>query len=193
MSFCTLYSLPSDRSDSSPEPEMNSERLFCDSCGAPLEIPDGVSFVTCQHCRTPLKVQRNQSVHYTQKVSAEAPDLEPPPVVFHENSKQEELEALDRKWSTQRENLLNTDRSVPTEAAASSALFFALTFGILALLVGIVFGFLGFLTGLVIFLVTMGNAKHRANLARDYKNAEEEYYRHRQAIVSGCSINEVAP
>ena len=45
---------------------MNLEPICCGSCGASLDVPDGVQFVNCRHCGTALKVQRTDSVAFTE-------------------------------------------------------------------------------------------------------------------------------
>ena len=45
---------------------MDLERLTCGSCGASLDVPEGVLFVNCRHCGSSLKVQRTDSVAFTE-------------------------------------------------------------------------------------------------------------------------------
>lgn len=45
---------------------MDLERLTCGSCGASLDVPEGVQFVNCRHCGSSLKVQRTDSVAFTE-------------------------------------------------------------------------------------------------------------------------------
>lgn len=87
---------------------MNLNRIACGSCGASLNVPDGVKFVNCLHCGSSLHVQRNQSVAYTevaqtlgehaQEISAlrETVDIQ---TKIHEHHRfQMELDRLDRDW-----------------------------------------------------------------------------------------------
>ena len=40
--------------------------LTCNNCGAPLEIPESMEFVTCDHCDSKLKVLKKDNALYTE-------------------------------------------------------------------------------------------------------------------------------
>lgn len=42
--------------------------LACYRCGAPLEIPDDLRFVTCSHCGTSLTVEREGDAFFTREL-----------------------------------------------------------------------------------------------------------------------------
>lgn len=39
--------------------------LTCNSCGAYLDVPEGVEFVTCQHCNVRLRIERTEGTVFT--------------------------------------------------------------------------------------------------------------------------------
>ncbi len=45
---------------------MNLQSVSCGNCGASLNLPAGVGFVTCRHCGSALKVQHTESVAFTE-------------------------------------------------------------------------------------------------------------------------------
>ena len=44
------------------------EGITCGNCGAPLQVPPGVRFITCNHCHTSLAVHRSETATYTEKL-----------------------------------------------------------------------------------------------------------------------------
>ena len=85
---------------------MNLVAVQCNQCGASLRISETTSFVTCEHCRTQLAVQRTDTATFTeaikaldQKTTQVAADLE---VVRLEK----QIEMLDREWESKRATLL---------------------------------------------------------------------------------------
>ncbi len=49
-------------------PELQT--LNCGNCGAPLEIPTSVNYVTCRFCHSQLHVQRTESVVFTEVIQS---------------------------------------------------------------------------------------------------------------------------
>ena len=47
---------------------MAVERLTCNSCGAPLEVPSSANYVTCNHCSTQLTIRRQENVTFTESL-----------------------------------------------------------------------------------------------------------------------------
>lgn len=45
---------------------MSTVPIACASCGAPLELPEQVSFATCSHCGTALAIQVSGGAHYSE-------------------------------------------------------------------------------------------------------------------------------
>ncbi|MBI1249754.1 hypothetical protein GC197_18160 [bacterium] len=49
---------------------MNLIVLNCQQCGAPLEIPVGLTHVTCAHCGAALVVRQQGSIYFTEKIKS---------------------------------------------------------------------------------------------------------------------------
>ena len=89
---------------------MNTLSLTCQKCGAPLAAADGVRFLTCNYCHSPLEIVRDESSTHTrlletlERRSAEmAGNLE---VIKWQN----QLDRLDREWMLQRDSLMVRDK-----------------------------------------------------------------------------------
>ena len=88
---------------------MNLDRLACGSCGATLNVPEGVKFVNCLHCGSSLQVRHNESVAYTEvleKLEEHAGQIAELQDQLREQSKlheylllQNEVRELDQRWS----------------------------------------------------------------------------------------------
>jgi len=161
---------------------MSTERLLCDSCGAPLEIPDGVSFVTCQHCLTPLKVQRNQSVHYTQKLEEIGDRTRKIDEKLDSLAKWHELEALDRKWEMDRKQYLNEDGAVPDQYDSKGMMIIGFLIAGLSLF-GAMFVTWPFVVGIVLGVVIAGNSVQASDKARHYQIHERIYLKKRKMLL----------
>ncbi len=153
-----------------------------------MEVPDSIKFVTCQNCKTHLRVVRTEKAHFTQNVPKVDPDLEAtpvPPVASEVDWK--EVEALDQKWNSDLKDLVYTDGSIPTETDAMSAIIISIFLGVLALFIGTAFGLFGFLFGLMIFLITIGNARHKVKMTKDFLTAQDAYQTERKRLVGQAS------
>ena len=113
---------------------MNLETIACNQCGAPLSVPEGAKFVTCNHCHANLAVRRNDSVRYTEMVEKIAEHTANLAEQVAHLRYQNELERIDREWQHQREMFMITDkngaRHEPTEAAGSIVFVLVIAFGI---------------------------------------------------------------
>lgn len=82
---------------------MSLERMICDSCGAPLDVPESARYVTCRHCQTHLRVRRDESVHYTEQLEQIEQHTRKISERLDNVSAYQKVEALDREWMIQRE------------------------------------------------------------------------------------------
>jgi hypothetical protein len=180
---------------------MPVEPIVCSQCGAPLEIPASVGFVTCNHCHAPLAVRREASVTYTeaiQKLTAQTERLSDHVAQLRYES---ELERIDREWRVQREGLLVSDRrgkqTIPNPANAVVMMVIGVVMGGLMSVVfyGVASGFGGprghgppgllilFPFAPLLFALFAVIAGYSTLLrANDYKRAEAEYQRRRAAV-----------
>jgi DNA-directed RNA polymerase subunit RPC12/RpoP len=108
--------------------------LTCNQCGAPLEVPEKVQFVTCAYCSARLTIHHSGNAVYSEsldeieKRTAEiADDLETIKL-------QNELESLDRQWMLDRERYKvkgeDGHYSVPGQAGSIVAMVVAAGFGL---------------------------------------------------------------
>lgn len=101
---------------------MQVERLICGSCGAPLEVPQGANFVTCNHCATSLAIRRTESTTFTEQLADLAEKTEELSDRVDDLAASSELSAIDREWQLERESLLVSDKHgnkhVPTKNAS---------------------------------------------------------------------------
>ena len=85
---------------------MQFETLNCNSCGAPLSVPDAANYVTCNHCSAQLAVRRTESTTFTEQLdqieSKQDKLLEKLSSLEH----QHELAQVDRQWQLERESYL---------------------------------------------------------------------------------------
>lgn len=102
--------------------------LNCNTCGAPLEVPDKVKHVTCTYCNSRLRVTHEGPAAYTEALDAIAEDV-------RELKHHAELESLDRRWAHRREELLIRGKDgsthVPTRGVVLGGTIFAVVAGVL--------------------------------------------------------------
>lgn len=101
---------------------MDLERIACGNCGANLDVPDGVQFVTCRHCGSSLKVARTDSAAYTEVLQT----LKEQSARIADNTDvlrlQNEIALLDQEWEQRSANLMISGKdgrvSTPDKASA---------------------------------------------------------------------------
>lgn len=173
------------------------EKLSCNACGAPLEIPGSANFVTCKHCSTQLSVCRTEDVSYTEQINRLADRTDELSQQVENLTIQNEIAALDRDWESTRQQLMISNkegvRRVPTQAGAIVSGVAACMFGVIWLLVtsnmlagGGFGGPAGLLpmAGVVFICVGVGSSAVAWNKAIAYQRAEEQYQRRRRELLS---------
>jgi LSD1 subclass zinc finger protein len=95
--------------------------VSCNNCGAPLEVPRGARYLTCNYCNSRLEVHATDSATYTdvletiqEKTSQMADDL-------GAIRRQNELEQLDRQWALERQEHLVHGKDGSTSEPATGA------------------------------------------------------------------------
>ncbi len=171
---------------------MSLERMVCDSCGAPLEIPASANYVTCQHCGCHLRIHRNEGVHFTHQLENIDERTRRIDGKLNSMSKWREIEALDRKWEMDRQQYLLEDGSIPTEADANGSLFTALLIGSLCIL-GVIFVSWLFAAGLLLAFVGLGDAMKKLELARTYFMKSRDYEKRRRELLEGANSAQPNP
>lgn len=90
------------------------DKLSCQSCGAPLQVPESSRFVTCNHCSTRLAVRRTETATFTEMLES----LEAGQVELRDRLQRVELESrlaqLERDWDQVREKLIGAGGEPPT-------------------------------------------------------------------------------
>ncbi len=170
---------------------MRLESITCNSCGAPLEITEGANYVTCTHCDSRLAVHRTESARFTEVID----DLREQVAKL---TQQNEVEALDREWESERQSLLMTDKHgrahVPTKTGTVIGGIAVSGFGILWTIfaagitsqipLGVakifpLFGVIFIVTGIAMSIYAYGKAEQ-------YERAYRRY-RQRRAELTGSS------
>lgn len=85
---------------------MDLERVACGNCGAGLQLPVGVQYVTCRHCGSSLHVQQTDSVTFTEVLQT----LQQQSNRIAENTDvlrlQNEIMLLDQEWEQRSSRLM---------------------------------------------------------------------------------------
>lgn len=176
---------------------MKVEKLSCNACGAPLEIPASANFVTCKHCSTQLSVRRTEDVSYTEQINRLADRTDELSEQVQNLTIQNEIAALDRDWESTRQRFMIANkegvRRVPTQAGAIVSGVAACIFGVIWLVVtsnisagGGFGGPVGLLpvAGVVLICFGVGASAVAWNKAIAYQRAEERYKRRRRELLS---------
>lgn len=122
--------------------------LVCNHCGAPLQVPADVRFVTCSHCNTSLAVEHEGDVHFTRQLEqlADATDRIDSKLASVEN--QLKRQTLDLQWESDQKKLMvrrkDGDLQIPKRLDSTAGLL------------GMVLG-MAVLFGFGIFAASIGN------------------------------------
>jgi hypothetical protein len=85
---------------------MDTCTIACNNCGATLEVPDSVRFITCRACGTQLAIQYSDSAIFTQ-LDDTTNQLDPQTAIDLASVKNEILiERLDREWALRQETFM---------------------------------------------------------------------------------------
>lgn len=162
--------------------------LTCNHCGAPIEVPRKVKFVTCQFCSTKLQVHTEGNGAYTEVLE----QLTQTTDRIADNTEvirlQNELERIDREWTMQRSNYMikgkDGEMSVPTKAGTVfSGIFVIIVVGIMFLaMASSPFPAMAlFPAGIfIIALFSLGTAMHKAD---EYDRRKRTHDRRRMDII----------
>lgn len=176
------------------------EKLLCNSCGAPLEVPDTANFVRCNHCSTQLAVRRRDNVAFTEQIDQLVEKTDELSERLDDLSSHNEVAALDREWEFERENYLIRDkqghRHVPTEGGSIVGGFAVAGFGAIWTVMAIaitssapdfapfsIAKFVFPLFGLVFIGVGIAGSIASKGKAEQYRRAETRYKRKRSELL----------
>lgn len=161
------------------------EKIACSNCGAPLEVPESIDFVTCNHCTTQLSIRRTESISYTEKLEQVAADQSLLRERLVELERQNRLATLARHWESHKKQYeIHKDgkTSMPSEVG-----------GVVGMVMGAVVGiFIAMaapgpmkLFGLVFFAVGVFAGLRSQTLAKQYNRDYRNYRRRRTEILAG--------
>jgi ribosomal protein S27E len=162
--------------------------VACNHCGAPLSVPGEARFVTCTYCGASLQVLRSGGAAYTQVLNNIDERTQRIEQDVAELKTRERIDELDRQWMLEREQYLvrgrNGNSSIPSPAVAIFGSAVAAVFGIIWTCVAVSIGAPGLfpLFGVVFVLAALVGGGFAASKASEYKNAQEQYQRRRQAL-----------
>lgn len=173
---------------------MDLERLTCSSCGASLDVPPGVQFVNCRHCGSSLKVQRTESVAYTEVLEA----LQEHSSRLEEHTEilrlQGQLAQLDREWDKRSASLMvhskNGRSHVPRKA--SSIIMgivmsgFGLIWTVLVAGSGAPSPFAGF--GVLFIGIAIATSIWTYTKAQMYETSQHEYEQRRSRLLAQLRV-----
>lgn len=179
---------------------MRLEKLTCNCCGAPIEVPSLTNFVTCNHCSTQLTVKRTENATFTQKLDQLSEKTEQLSAQVAQLSSHSDLAALDREWELERENYMvsgkNGHRHLPTELGAVGGGIMITLFGCFwtAMAFGITSSAPDFgpfsvakvmfpLFGVIFVLGGIGSSVWSFRKAGDFREAQRRYERRRQELL----------
>ncbi len=167
---------------------MDLEPIVCGSCGAALTIPDGVRFVNCRHCGTPLRVQRTESVTFTEVLKS----IQDQSSRIAENTEvlriQGEIALLDREWEERTTELMVRDRhgrrSIPGKTSSVIIGVVLTLFGtVWAIVAWAMFPPLAYFSVVVIGIWVWASMSSYGK-AEQYEHLKEEHERRRSDLLN---------
>ncbi len=177
------------------------ESLLCNSCGAPLEVPDTANFIKCNHCQTQLAIRRNEQATFTQAVEQLSKATESLNGQVAELNRKQSLADLERRWERDREKFYieseNGRRHLPTEGTAVLGGVVAALFGIFWTIMAFSmtrnspFGGTGLFPLFGVLFIGFGifSSIHAHQKAKDYKLARKKYDQQRAALLQAHSVS----
>lgn len=110
---------------------MNLVEVACQNCGAPLQVTESASYVTCAFCHTQLAVVHTGSAHFTEQMQKIAEGTQAAQQNLEIIRLQNELEQMDREFQIEREDLQTSGKHGKSDPSRVG--------GILGLVIGVPF------------------------------------------------------
>lgn len=108
--------------------------LACNSCGAPITVPESTKYLTCTHCGSQLSIQRGGGAAYTavlEQIDERTSRMEE---TLDEMRRYDEVAAIDREWELEREQFMvegkDGARRLPSSGSAVVGAIGAVAFGV---------------------------------------------------------------
>lgn len=169
---------------------MNVKKLCCQGCGSDLVVDEGIRFVTCNYCGARLEIVHDATTTHSRlldkiekRTGEMAGDLK---VIRLQN----DLEQLDREWSSERSKFLTKDKngnvSEPSAAGGLIGGVLAIGFGIFWMVMTSSMGAPGFfpLFGLVFIGVAFFGIFSSMSKAQGLQSGESDYQMKRRQLLS---------
>ena len=159
----------------------------CQSCAAPLEVPPKVTNVTCTFCGTPLSVQRQGGVAFTEALEDISETLEEIQASQERIERRQRVDSLDRDWDREQQRYLvrrkDGQTSIPTVAGSLGMM---VAFGLFGVFLVGSFGRTP-LGPIGLFPIGMGLLFGFLNLskAKSYEQARDRYRQRRRELMRG--------
>ena len=167
----------------------------CQQCGAPLQISEGLRFVTCTYCHAELEVVRDASTIHTEvlakleaKTDAMAGSLK---VIEIQN----EIERLDREWAMWREKFLPRDREgvieepgPPEESWIVLAKCFSISIALAVFAYALSWPAVGYLFVPIAFAIALWVGKGQNAMAHAYDQAFTRYQSDRSGLLHQLAV-----
>lgn len=180
---------------------MPTERLICNSCAAPLDVPTSANYISCNHCGTQLSINRNNDISFTEQLARIEETTEALTDQLKELNSHQRLEALERDWQSRRLGFMMTGKNgrsyTPSKAIAIGSSIAMATFGVLWTVMAIAItssapNFGPFAVAKVIFplfgLVFIGGAVFAGikgyRMSEKLEHAQQDYQRERQRLLN---------
>ena len=182
---------------------MKLEKISCNSCGAPLEVPKSANYITCNHCSTQLAIRRSQSTTFTEQLDQLTEQTQELNSRLDALSNQNELTALDRQWELDQESFMISGKHgkhLPSETGSIAGGVMTAIFGSLwtIMAIGITssapnvgpfaiakVAFPLFGVAFVVFGIISSISSH--DKATKYKRAKREYRERRSELEADVS------
>jgi DNA-directed RNA polymerase subunit RPC12/RpoP len=159
---------------------MTIESLSCNSCGAPLEVPQSANYITCNYCKARLTVKRTGSTAYTEVLDTIAGNTDQMAGDLRFMRLRHELELLDADWAQKSEELARQRKADGIKLLAAKKKTEPSIFAVGLAIVGVLLLFQrdAFLFGLVLIGVALLiSISMKRPAERKYKELQQEISR----------------
>ncbi len=163
------------------------ESINCDQCGAPLEVPETISFVKCGHCDTRLAIRRTDSATFTERLDS----LESGQRDLKDQVKrleiQNRLQLENRLWDKRQKSFMMRDKHGREYLPSVEMSYLFLIVGVVAGLFGMIVGFSNqhaafFLFGVFALVAGLVGAAVTYSKAKDFHAARRAHFRRKRQI-----------
>lgn len=171
---------------------MKTVALTCNQCGAPIQAPESLRFVTCSHCNTRLKILSSGGAVYTELLEDIRGAQQEMAADLDTIQLQNELERVDREWERTERSFERVDKYGRRRLPSKNPAFVAVVAGVMIVPIVVFFvlssmfhqltaGFSLMLVGIVVFvlLAVMGAFKDSARFAE----AQRRHRKRRRKVL----------